>query len=75
MRTVYLGANDAFVVDVRRELAALQAAHHRNRQLARAVGNGKRALRRAKLWLAPILADLGFHFHGDVVRKCRGESR
>jgi hypothetical protein len=74
MRTIYLGTNKAFFADVQHELAVLQAAHHSNRKLARAVRQGKQGLRRAKSQLAPILADLGFHFHGDAVRKFRGES-
>jgi hypothetical protein len=65
------GADGASAVNVRGELDVLRAAHHRNRQLACAVGIGKRALRKAKLRLAPILAELGYHFHGDALRKFR----
>ncbi len=70
-RTVYLGADNALVESVRRELAELQTARHALHQLSRDVDHGRQVLRTGKARLKPILAELGFHFHGDTIRKCR----
>jgi hypothetical protein len=56
---------------VRQELAALRLHDQHRRDLARAVANAKRAFRRSKTALAPILAELGYHYHGDTLRKFR----
>jgi hypothetical protein len=59
---------------VQRELEALQAGHRQRRALARAVREGRQALRRAKARLKPILAELGMHFHGRTARRTRRRS-
>jgi len=71
MRTVYLGNDERIVAECRRELTELQAPKQRNRQLAKSVQDGKRALRKAKAQLEPLLGELGFHYHGDRVRRIR----
>lgn len=70
-RTVYLGTNELFVEQVKRELDWLQSARRRKRKLARAVHSGKNVLRQAKARIVPALAELGFHYHGDSLRKRR----
>lgn len=69
MRTVYLGTDETFIAEVRRELAALQAARNTKWQAARAVEVGRGVRQRVKLQLAPVAAQLGYHFHGAVLRK------
>lgn len=71
MRTVYLGNDERIVAECRRELIELQAPKQRSRQLARSVRDGKRALRKAKARLEPLLGELGFHYHGDRIRRIR----
>ena len=73
MRTIYLGNDKALIAAVQRELALLRNADRNDRNLARTVRDGKRALRKAKSKLAPILAELGFHYHGDTIRKFRAK--
>jgi hypothetical protein len=71
LRTVYLGTCDEFVASVRAELAAWQAPYRKRRQLSLNVKNGRRALRQAKRQLAPLMAAIGLHYHGDTLRKSR----
>ena len=73
MRTIYLGNDKALIAAVQRELALLRNADRNDRNLARTVRGGKQALRKAKSKLAPILAELGFHYHGDTIRKFRAK--
>lgn len=69
---MYLG-RDALVVDqVRDELKELQAARDHERRIAEVATEGKAMLRSAKRRLQPVLKQLGYHYHGDIVRKIRG---
>jgi hypothetical protein len=74
LRTVYLGREPQRVALVQRELGRLQAQRTARREQLGAVRRGREVLRRAKARLAPILAQHGYHFHGDVIRKLRGSS-
>lgn len=74
-RAVYLGRDEALVEQVRRELDELQHEHQENRQIAKLTVQGNKALRAAKLRLEPVLQQLGFHYHGDVVRRKRGDKK
>jgi hypothetical protein len=70
-KTAYVGADARFVEQVRRELAALQAPLRERRQLARMTRQAKQAYRSVKRQLVPVLAGLGYRYHGDVIRKSR----
>ena len=69
MRTVYLGTDISFVQHVQQELSRLQFVRHRQAQAQAAVRSGKSALRSAKQRLAPVLFELGYHYHGDIAAK------
>ncbi len=71
LRTVYLGTDVAVVASVRHELAELQAPRDKQNGLSDQLTDGKRALRQAKERMKPILAEMGFHWHGDTIRKFR----
>lgn len=74
LRTVYLGNDISLVQHVEQELSRLQFVRRRQRELKRAVRSGRLALRSAKQHLAPVLFELGYHYHGDTLRKSRTTS-
>ena len=49
----------------------LRAARMNRRRLAKTVAEGKRALRQVKQRSAPAIAQLGYRYHGDALRKTR----
>jgi len=56
---------------VREDLASLQAAHRKSRELSRLTRAARKALRESKHTLAPHLAAAGYAFHGLAIRKRR----
>jgi len=71
-RTRYVGSNLVFVEQVRNELAVLQAAAKRAHKLQQLLRQARRALRRAKSKVAPLLvAESGYHYHGHAIRRKR----
>lgn len=74
-RTLYLGRDAQLAEQVRVELAVLQGERRRNRQIAQLTSETKKVLRAAKQRLEPVLNELGFHFHGNAMRKTRGDKR
>jgi hypothetical protein len=72
--TVYIGIDDAFADRVQRELQTLQAERRREHQLAHIVRHSKKQLRVLKTQLAALVAGIGFHYHGDQLRKRRTAS-
>ena len=74
-RTVYLGRDERLVAQVRKELGALQNQLSLRRQCMHVTAEGSRQLRAVKVRLAPVLRQLGFHYHGDTIRKFRGDAK
>ena len=74
-RTLYLGRDAQLVEQARGELAALQRDRRRTRRIAQVTKETKKILRAAKQRLEPVLKELGFRYHGDVIRKTRGDKR
>jgi len=74
-RAVYLGRDEVLVEHIRRELKELQQEHQENRQIAKLTAQGNKALRAAKRRLEPVLQQLGFHYHGETMRKMRGDKK
>ena len=72
-RTVYLGRDPQLVEAVRNELSLLQQQHHQERRIAKVTSEGKKVLRAAKRRLGPVLRQLGYRYHGDAMRKQRGD--
>lgn len=70
-RTRYLGSDEAFVGQVRDQLALLQAKRQGQRRLQSEIRNGWQSLRKAKGNLEPLLDGRGYHFHGLTVRRRR----
>src|SRR6476620_3786711 len=70
-RNVYLGKDEQFANQVRRELDMLRSLRRSKKQLAYAVRAGRRSLREIKGRLVPVLAELGIHYHGDELRTRR----
>ena len=71
LRTVGIGYDPGLVQRVQHELRQLQSPRRRRLELAKITRRGARQLRRAKQTLAPVLAQLGLHFHGGAIRKYR----
>ena len=71
LRTVYVGTDDQRLDRVRRELAAIQFAHRQHHQQAQMLRLAKQLLKRAKAQAAPMARQVGFHFHGRVLRRNR----
>lgn len=74
-RTVYLGRDAQLVAAVRQELNELQQERDQTRRIAHIAASAKKTLKDAKQRLEPVLQQLGFHYHGDVVRKKRGDKK
>jgi len=70
-RAVYLGRDISLIEQVRHELAELQQEHVRDRRVDRLVRHGNKLVRTTKRRLEPALKQLGFHYHGDALRKIR----
>jgi hypothetical protein len=74
-RTIYLGRDAQFVAAVRRELNELQRERNQARRITQVASDAKKMLRAAKRRLEPVLQQLGVHYHGDVMRKNRGDKK
>jgi len=61
------------VDQVRDELKELHSERDQQRRISEVAEHGKEMLRTAKRRLEPILERLGLHYHGDLVRKIRGD--
>ncbi len=70
-RSVYIGTDNLLVDQVRYELDLLQDQHRHDQELARAAHQVTKKLRVLKSRLASQLGRLGFHYHGDQLRKRR----
>jgi hypothetical protein len=68
---VFVGNDEQQLMRVRTELAQLRAARVHALELSRAVRRGRAALRKAKAQVAPVLLQLGMHYHGDTLRRFR----
>ncbi len=68
-RVRYLGRDAARAAEVREELWKLQEPRRTELELARLDRTARRMLREAKATLAPLLAEEGFTFHGNAVRR------
>jgi hypothetical protein len=66
-----LGKDPAFVACVNRELAHFQARKRLDRSLVHLIRDASKRLRQAKQRLAPLLAEAGYAFHGQAIRKRR----
>lgn len=73
LRTVYIGGDDKIVTAVREDLLRLRRHKLQRRQLEGEVRSGRRKLREIKRLLAPALAALGLHYHGDALRRSRAQ--
>lgn len=73
-RTVYLGRDAGLVARVQQELSLLQTPFRLRRQCTLASQEGSQLLRDVKKRLGPLLQEIGFHYHGDTLRKTRGIS-
>lgn len=71
----YLGANLAFVEQVRRELTSLQESLKVHRRLRRLAHRARSCLRETKACLEPVLAETGHYYHGREIRKRRQTNR
>ena len=67
----YLGRDAARAAEVREELWKLQEPRRTELELARLDRTARRMVRDAKATLAPLLAEQGFTFHGNAVRRRR----
>lgn len=65
----YVGNNSVFVDQVERELMELQKGSKSRRRLRRLSRKAKTCLRETKRRLEPMLANVGFYFHGREVRR------
>lgn len=72
MKVRYLGTDMTVRDAVRQELAALQSARRRERELKRLEREARGLLRAVKMRLAPILAEAGIEFCGYEPRFKRG---
>jgi hypothetical protein len=69
--TRYIGNNEGFVAQVRRELTQLQVKARSRMQLRRLARESRRELRRTKRLLEPLLSSAGLIFHGRAIRRPR----
>jgi hypothetical protein len=69
LRTIYVGNDSEWVACVRAELLRLQAARRRRLALQRELRLAKQGIRTAKQRLAPLLNQVGYHYHGHTIRK------
>lgn len=69
--TRYVGNDQGFVDQVRRELMQLQAKRHSRREMRRLADEGRRTARDKKRLLDPLLASAGRGFHGRAIRQRR----
>ena len=67
----YLGTDENYIQQLRRELADLQAAHRQGRHLQRLEKQAREVLRASKQLLVPHLPPAGFKFHGLAIRRSR----
>jgi hypothetical protein len=68
-----LGKDPAFAASVNRELAQVQARKRLDRKLAHLICGASKTLRQAKQRLVPLLAEVGYAFHGQAIRKRRAK--
>jgi hypothetical protein len=67
----YLGTDNALAERVREALKNLRRRRECESQLSQLAGQVGRRLRSAKGELAPLLHELGYHFHGQAIRRRR----
>lgn len=70
-----LGSDAARAEAVAQELQYLQALWHARARLKRSMRAARRALRKSKAKLAPVLIGHGYRFHGLEIRKPRHGGR
>ena len=67
----YLGLSSELASAISAELRELQAPSRTVRELNRTAKQVRAGLRASRRALAPILEDLGLHFHGSAIRQTR----
>ncbi len=70
-----MGRDVHLVEMVKRELNQLQLERNQARKIAQVAAAAKKTLRIAKRQLEPVLQQLGFHYHGALVRKNRSSKK
>jgi hypothetical protein len=70
-RVVYLGTDDKLANHIREELLVLQRDHRILRQANALVREARKTIRKSKKELEPLLMKVGYHFHGNGIRKSR----
>jgi SPX domain protein involved in polyphosphate accumulation len=69
--TRYIGNNEGFIDQVRKELAQLQAKTQSRRELRRLTKKARHIARSIKHSLEPLLPSVGRVFHGRAIRRPR----